>query len=319
MKKTKSSTFSGNGSKSNRKIGENSFHSKQGSFRKVLDKNEILKLELKAADTRKEILQMIVNARGTHIASSFSIVEILIYLYDKILEINPSDPKNSKRDKFVLSKGHGCAALYVVLANKGFFPKKVLETYCTPGSILGGHPDSTRIPGVETSTGSLGHGFSVAVGFALSNKINNIKSKVYCLVGDGECNEGSIWEGVAVASHHKLDNLVLILDDNKLLISGFAKDILDPLSFSEKFKAFGWNTLEIDGHDFSSLKNAFNNLPFKNNKPTIIIANTIKGKGISFMENKKEWYSMLPNEEEMKTALSEIDERIISIKRQLKK
>lgn len=278
-----------------------------------------LKLELRATEFRKEILKMIVDAKGTHIASAFSIIDILVYLYDKVLKINPKNPHDDKRDKFILSKGHGCAALYVVLANKGFFPKKVLKTYCTPGSILGGHPDSTRVPGVETSTGSLGHGFSVAVGFALANKINGIKSKVYCLVGDGECNEGAVWEAAMVASHHKLDNLILILDDNKLLISGFAKDILDPLSYKEKFKAFGWNTVEINGHSFKDMDQAFNKLQFKNKKPAVIIANTIKGKGVSYMENKKEWYSMLPNEQEMKIALGELDQRIISIRKQLEK
>lgn len=262
---------------------------------------------------------MIVNAKGTHIASAFSIVDILVYLYEKVLNTNPKNPNDGKRDKFVLSKGHGCAALYVVLANHGFFPKKVLQTYTRSGSILGGHPDSTRIPGVETSTGSLGHGFSVAVGFALSNKINNIKSKVYCLIGDGECNEGSIWEAAMVASHHKLDNLILILDDNKLLISGFAKDILDPLSFKDKFEAFGWNVIEIDGHNFSDFDKVFETLPLRNNKPTIIIANTIKGKGVDFMENEKEWYSKLPNDEEMKNAQGQLNQKIENIKKQLQK
>ncbi len=278
-----------------------------------------LKLQLKATQFRKEILEMIVNAKGTHIASAFSIVDILVYLYEKVLNTNPKNPNDGKRDKFVLSKGHGCAALYVVLANHGFFPKKVLQTYTRSGSILGGHPDSTRIPGVETSTGSLGHGFSVAVGFALSNKINNIKSKVYCLIGDGECNEGSIWEAAMVASHHKLDNLILILDDNKLLISGFAKDILDPLSFKDKFEAFGWNVIEIDGHNFSDFDKVFETLPLRNNKPTIIIANTIKGKGVDFMENEKEWYSKLPNDEEMKNAQGQLNQKIENIKKQLQK
>lgn len=285
---------------------------------KKIDKTT-LELELKAAETRKGILEMIVAAQGTHIASSFSIVDILVFLYDKILKISPKKPDDPKRDKFVLSKGHGCAALYVVLANQGFFPKSILNTYCTPGSILGGHPDSTRISGVETSTGSLGHGFSVAVGFALANKINKISSSVYCLVGDGECNEGSIWEAALIAGHHKLNNLILILDDNKLLISGFAKDILNPLSFSDKFRAFGWNTIEIDGHNFGDLTNSFEKLPAKNNKPTVIIANTIKGKGVSFMENKKEWYSMLPNEEQMEDALGELNGRIIKLKAEIDK
>jgi|SRR3989344_6650643 len=281
--------------------------------------NNNLVLELKATEFRKEILEMIVNAKGTHIASAFSIVDILVYLYYKVLKINPQYPKDEKRDKFVLSKGHGCAALYVVLANKGFFPKKTLKTYCTPGSILGGHPDSTRIPGVEASTGSLGHGLSVAVGFALANKINKINSKVYCLVGDGECNEGAIWEAAMVSSHHKLDNLILILDDNKLLISGFAKDILNPLSFKDKFEAFGWNAIEIDGHNFSDFDKVFETLPLRNKKPTVIIANTIKGKGVDFMENEKEWYSKLPNNEEMKKAQGQLNQKIDNIKKQLQK
>lgn len=282
-------------------------------------KNEVLELQLKAAQMRKEILEMIVSAKGTHIASAFSIIDLILYLYDKVLKIDPKNPKDEKRDKFVLSKGHGCAALYVVLADYGFFPKRILKSYCSEGSILGGHPDSVRIPGVETSTGSLGHGFSVAVGFALANKINKSQYHVYCLVGDGECNEGTIWEAAMVAAHHKLDNLVLIIDDNKLMISGFAKDILDPLSFSKKFHAFGWNTIEIDGHNFNELINAFNKVPIKNNRPTVIIANTVKGKGVTYMENKKEWYSMLPNEEEMETALKELNGKIKFLKKHLQK
>lgn len=279
--------------------------------------NTFLALELKATQMRKEILEMIVSVKGTHIASSFSILDILVYLYDKVLRINPRNPKDTKRDKFVLSKGHGAAALYSVLAAYGFFPKQLLKSFCSEGSILGGHPDSLRIPGVETSTGSLGHGFPVAVGFALANKINKISSRVYCLISDGESNEGVIWEATMVAAHHKLDNLVLILDDNKLMISGFTKDILNPLSFAEKFKAFGWNTVEIDGHNFEKMADVFNKVPIKNGKPTIVIANTIRGKGISYMENAREWYSMLPNEEQMNIALKELNDKITALKKDL--
>lgn len=282
-------------------------------------KNEALQLELKATQMRKQILEMIVAARGTHIASAFSIVDLVVFLYGKVLNINPKDPNNIKRDKFVLSKGHGCTALYVVLADFGFFPKRILKTYTSPGSILGGHPDSLRIPGVETSTGSLGHGFSVAVGFALANKMNNSKYRVYCLVGDEELNEGSNWEASMIAAHHKLDNLVLIIDENKLMVSGFAKDILDSLSFKDKFRAFGWNTIEIDGHDFSAMSKAFEKTPIKNGKPTAIIADTVKGKGVSYMENKKEWYSVLPNEEQMEMAIMELNSRIETLKKQLQK
>lgn len=285
---------------------------------KKFTKKIILELELKATEMRREILEMVVGARGTHIASAFSIIDILVYLYDKVLKINPQNPNDTKRDKFVLSKGHGCATLYVVLAHYGFFPKRVLKSYCSEGGILGGHPDR-GIPGVEVSTGSLGHGLSVAVGFALANKINRSKSKVYCLVGDGECNEGTIWEACMVASHHKLDNLVLIVDDNKLMISGFTKDILNPLSFTEKFRAFGWNTIEIDGHNFNEMIKVFEKVPIKNKKPTVIIANTIKGKGVSYMENESQWHGLLPNEEQMQTALRELDNKIKLIKKYLKK
>lgn len=276
-------------------------------------------LELKARELRKQILEMIVAARGTHIASAFSIVELVLFLYSNVLNIDPKNPKDENRDKFVLSKGHGCAALYVVLANFGFFPNSALNTYTSTGSILGGHPDSSKIPGVEVSTGSLGHGFSMAVGFALANKINKKKSQVYCLVGDEELNEGSNWEATMIAAHHKLDNLVLIIDENKLMISGFAKDILDSLSFEEKFSAFGWNTIKTNGHDFSEIGKAFEKASIKNGKPTVIIARTIKGKGVSFMENKKEWYSVLPDEQQMKVAIGELNSRIEILKKDLGK
>jgi transketolase len=266
-------------------------------------------LALTATRFRTEILEMIVGARGSHIASAFSIIDILTVLYDQVLLIDPKHPENPKRDKFVLSKGHGCAALYVTLANYGFFPKKVLASYCMPGGILGGHPDSSRVPGVETSTGSLGHGLSVAVGFALAQKIDKSSARVYCLVGDGECNEGAIWEAIQVAAHHKLDNLTLIVDDNKIMIGGFTKDIINPLSFVEKFTAFGWHTLEIDGHNFRQIAHAFETAAKKKGKPTVIIANTVKGKGVSYMENDKEWHGALPNEEQMKRALGELRDR----------
>lgn len=282
-----------------------------------MDKKEVLQLELKATELRKMILEMIVGAQGTHIASAFSITDLVLFLYIKVLRIDPKNPKDAKRDKFVLSKGHGCAALYVVLADRGFFPKSTLETYTLLGSILGGHPDSLRVPGVETSTGSLGHGFSVAVGFALANKMSGSKSLVYCLVGDEELNEGANWEAAQIAAHHKLDNLILVIDENKLMISGFAKDILDSLSFVQKFQAFGWNTIEMKGHDFSDMSKVFAKAPVKNGKPTVVIADTIKGKGVSYMENQKEWYSMLPNEEQMEVALSELNNRIKKIKKDL--
>jgi len=278
---------------------------------------EVLQLELKATELRKQILEMIVTARGTHIASAFSIVELVLYLYKNVLRIDPKNPNEEKRDKFVLSKGHGCAALYVVLADLGFFPKKLLNTFTSFGSILGGHPDRSKIPGVEVSTGSLGHGFSIAVGFALANKMNHSKYRVYCLVGDEELNEGSNWEAAQIAAHHKLDNLSLIIDENKLMISGFMKDILDSFSLKEKFRAFGWNTIEVNGHNFSDLSEKFKLAPIKNGKPIVMIADTIKGKGVSFMENKKEWYSVLPDEEQMDVAVGELNSNIEKLREQL--
>ena len=283
---------------------------------KSTQNRQFLQLELKATELRKRVLEMIVTARGTHIASAFSIVDLVLFLYKNILQINPKNPDSEKRDKFVLSKGHGCAALYVVLADCGFFPKKLLDTFTTPGSILGGHPDSSRIPGVETSTGSLGHGFSVAVGFAIANKMNKSKFKVYCLVGDEELNEGSNWEAAQIAAHHKLDNLLLIVDENKLMISGPMKDILDSFSLKEKFRAFGWNTIEVNGHNFSELSEKFKLIQMKG-KPTVIIADTVKGKGVSFMENKKEWYSVLPDAEQMKIAINELENNIKKLRGQL--
>lgn len=278
---------------------------------------EVLQLELKATELRKQILEMIVTARGTHIASAFSIVELILYLYNSILRIDPKNPNEEKRDKFVLSKGHGCVALYVVLADFGFFSKKLLNTYTSFGSILGGHPDRSKIPGVEASTGSLGHGFSIAVGFALANKMDHSKYRVYCLVGDEELNEGSNWEAAQIAAHHKLDNLLLIVDENKLMISGFMKDILDSFSLKEKFRAFGWNAIEVNGHNFSDLSEKFKLALIKNGKPTVVIADTIKGKGVSFMENKKEWYSVLPDEEQMDIAVGELNSNIERLREQL--
>lgn len=272
-------------------------------------------LELSAALYRERILEMIVRAYGTHIGSAFSVIDIITFLYARVLHIDPKNPDWSGRDIFILSKGHGCAALYVVLGELGFFPKKELMRYCSEGGILGGHPDAARIPGVETSTGSLGHGFPVAVGFALASKIDKKKRRIYCVVGDGECNEGAIWEAAQVAAHHKLDNLTLIVDDNKIMIGGFTKDILNPFSYKEKFRAFGWHAVEASGHDFLSLSLAFDKAMRVKGKPTVIIADTVKGKGVSFMENDKQWHSALPSREQYVVAMSELQKRIEKLRR----
>ncbi|NQS89532.1 transketolase [Patescibacteria group bacterium] len=280
-------------------------------------KKEFLQLELKSYERRLKILDMILCAGGSHIPCALSIIDIITCLYGKVLNIDARNPKDPRRDKFVLSKGHGVAALYVVLSEMGFFPESELKRYCSVGGILGGHPDSTKVPGIEASTGSLGHGFSVAVGFALANKIDEIESSVYCLVGDGECNEGSIWEAAMSAAHYNLDNLTLIIDNNKLQISGFTKDVLDPLSFVEKFNAFGFNTVEIDGHSFEEISNAFEK-KFDNGKPKAIVANTVKGKGISYMENERKWHGMFPIKEEAKVAKNDLENKVHQLEGLLK-
>jgi len=217
-----------------------------------------------------------------HVPSALSILDIIWVIYDKIVNINLIKNRSQKRDFFILSKGHGCLAQYVVLEEKGIISKKDLNTFCKYKSNFGGHPDSRKIKGVECSTGSLGHGFPFAAGVAYGNKLLNIKSKIITLVGDGECNEGSIWETCMIASHHKLNNLICIIDKNKSTDRALKIDDL-----KSKFKSFGWHAVNINGHSHKEILKALN---LKSKKPLAIIANTIKGKGINFMENNPEWH-----------------------------
>jgi transketolase len=226
-----------------------------------------------------------------HIPSAFSILDILFVLYDHVLKFNNKDPLDSKRDRFILSKGHGSLGLYAILANKKFFDKKHLETFGQFNSILGGHPDSLKVPGVEVSTGTLGHGFPTAVGVALGLKIKKNPASVYTLIGDGESNEGTIWEAALLASHHKLDNLICIIDHNHSTDRAVSVDDLE-----KKFKAFDWATLTINGHDHSKILKALK-LPHRG-KPLAIIANTIKGYGIKEMEGEPAWHHKSPTKEE---------------------
>ncbi len=250
-------------------------------------------------DLRREIVKIIFQAREGHIPSSFSIVDIIHYLYDKVLRIDSKNPKWEERDYFILSKGHGAAALYVVLHKFGFLSDYDMQMYSLKGGILGGHPDATKVPGTEASTGSLGHGFPTAAGIALGLKIQQKSNRVYALLGDGECNEGTIWEAALVANKQNLCNLTAVIDFN-----GSAAQILPVDPLVDKWRAFGWQTVEIDGHNEKEIECAFSS-PHEG-KPKVIIAHTIKGKGVSFIEGHGKWHHKIPNQEELDLIFKEL-------------
>ncbi|MGB2630001.1 MAG: transketolase [Candidatus Omnitrophota bacterium] len=270
--------------------------------------DDIKALKKKAIDLRRDILKMLEKAGSGHTGGSLSMVEILISLYYRRLNIDPKNPALKERDKFVLSKGHGCPALYAVLADLGFFPKDELWTLRKLGSRLQGHPQ-LGLPGLEISSGSLGQGLSIAVGFALANRMDHLKSRVYCLMGDGETNEGQVWEAAMTAAHYKLDNLCGIIDFNKLQIDGLCCEVKDLGAYKEKWHYFGWHAVEVDGHDLEQLDKVFGECEKVKNKPQLVIAHTIKGKGISFIENKVEWHGIAPKKDELERALAELDEQ----------
>lgn len=255
---------------------------------------------------RKDIFLTAYSASIAHIASAFSIVEILYVLYShKILKVDPKKPDMNNRDKFILSKGHGSLALYTVLCHEGFFDKKTLKTFAKPGSILGGEPTIPNIPGVEATTGSLGHGLSLGVGMALANKIDNKDEKVYVLLGDGECEEGTVWEAIMFAGHSKLDNLIVIVDCNKIQKMGTVEDIMGIKSWKDKFISFNFLVKEVDGHSIEELDTVFKE-PNNTGKPLVVLCNTIKGKGVSIVENDPRWHWRLPNKKELKTFINEL-------------
>lgn len=264
-------------------------------------------LEKKIKELRKAILGTICNGGGGHIPASLSIVEILAVLYNHILKIDPKNPRHPGRDRFILSKGHACVALYAVLAERGFFDKKLLAGFGRKGSILGGHPDMHKIPGVEASTGALGHGFPFGVGVALAGRMDGQDYRVFVLLGDGECQEGSVWEAALFAAQHKMDNLTAIIDYNKLQAMGRLDEIVGLEPLGEKWRAFGWEVREVNGHDPEKLKNLFKSLPFRRGRPSMIIAHTIKGKGISFMENVPIWHFRMPSPKEIEIICNELE------------
>jgi len=255
---------------------------------------------------RISALKMVHRANASHIGSCLSIADILAVLYEKILNINPTQPNWPDRDRFLLSKGHAAAILYAILAEKGFIPLDSLQTYCLNGSALLGHA-SHKVPGVELSTGSLGHALSVGCGMALVAKRNSQNYRVFVLLSDGELDEGSNWEAILFAAQHNLDNLIAIVDSNKLQGFGTVEQIIRLEPLTDKWISFGWSADIIDGHNHSQIINKLSKLPFEKNKPSVIIANTIKGKGVSFMENKLEWHYKSPNNEQLQTALIELE------------
>jgi len=265
-------------------------------------------LKTTATKIRKSIVDMIFHSKSGHPGGSLSAVDILTYLYFKEMNVDPSKAKNPHRDRFVLSKGHAAPVLYATLAERGFFDKELLPTLRKLDSPLQGHPDSKRVPGVDVSTGSLGQGVSNAVGLALGAKIDKSDIRVYTILGDGELQEGLVWEAAMAAAHYKLDNLVVIIDNNGLQIDGKNEDVISLGSIVEKFKSFDFNVIEIDGHNYEQIANAFTEAKQTKDAPTAIIANTIKGSGVSFMENEASWHGVAPNAQQLAAAIAELSE-----------
>ena len=259
-----------------------------------------------AQNIRKLSLKMVHKAKASHIGGALSMAEILAVLYCDVLKVDPTNPDNPDRDRFLLSKGHACTGLYATLALKGFFPIKDLASYAQNGSIFLSHTNH-HIPGIEISAGSLGHALPVSCGLALAAKRKKNQWKTYCLVSDGELDEGSNWESILLAPQLKLDNLILIVDYNKIQSLGSVKDVIDLNPLQDKFTAFRWETFEVDGHDHQALKKVFTKANNSNGKPKVIIAHTIKGKGVSFMENKLLWHYKSPNLDQLNNAINEIN------------
>ena len=268
---------------------------------------EQLKLKKIANEIRKDIVREVHSAKSGHPGGSLSTADIFIYLYFEELNIDPADPKKADRDRFVLSKGHVAPGLYATLAHRGYFPVEDLITLRHVGSYLQGHPDMKHIPGVDMSSGSLGQGISSAVGMALSAKLTGEDYRVYTLLGDGEIQEGQVWEAAMFAGHRKLDNLVVIVDNNGLQIDGNIADVCSPYPIAEKFKAFNFETIEINAHDFDEIAAAFKKAKEIKGKPTAIIAKSVKGKGVSFMENQAGWHGKAPNDEQFAVAMADLE------------
>ena len=266
-----------------------------------------LKLMKTANEVRKGIVTSVHSAKAGHPGGSLSAADLFTYLYFEELNVDPKDPKKADRARFVLSKGHTAPGLYAALAEKGFFPKEDLITLRHTGSYLQGHPDMKCIPGVDMSSGSLGQGVSAAVGMAIAAKISGDDYRVYTLLGDGEIQEGQVWEAAMLASHHKLDNLLVIVDNNNLQIDGEITKVNSPYPIDKKFEAFNFHVINIDGNDFDQIDAAFKEAKSVKGRPTVILAKTVKGKGVSFMENQAGWHGKAPNDEEFKIAMADLE------------
>jgi transketolase len=259
-------------------------------------------------ELRRDVIDMIYRAKTGHIGGDFSVLDILVTLYFKHMNISPENVKDPDRDRFILSKGHSVEALYSVLAKKGFFPKSDLDTYSQFQSKYIGHPNN-KVNGIEMNSGSLGHGLSVSVGMALAGKMNHATYRVYTVMGDGELAEGSVWEGAMAAGHYKLDNLTAVVDRNRLQISGTTEEVMTQDSQDERWSSFGWNVIHAVGNNIDALDEAFTIAKATKGKPTVIIADTIKGYGVSFIENSAPWHHKIPNAEEYQKAIEELEQR----------
>ncbi len=275
-----------------------------------MEKKRQLQLSIIANKVRKHTLTAVFSANSGHPGGSLSVADLLAYLYFEKMNIDPENPKMDNRDRLVLSKGHTAPALYGVLAERGYFSSDLIPTFRNINSILQGHPEMKKVPGVDMSTGSLGQGISAAGGIALAGKIDKKDYRVYAILGDGELEEGQVWEQAMFASHYKLDNLTAFVDFNGLQIDGDVTKVMNPTPIDEKFRAFGWHAIVADAHDFEALDNAVKEAEKTKDKPTVIIMKSVKGKNVSYMENEAGWHGLAPNEEQYNIAIKELDELI---------
>ena len=282
-----------------------------------MEEKRKIELSIIANKVRKHALTGVYSAKSGHPGGSLSIAELLVYLYFEEMKTDPENPNDENRDRFVLSKGHTAPALYGVLAEKGFFPCSLIPTLRHMGSILQGHPDMKNVPGVDMSTGSLGQGISAAGGMALAAKLDKKSYRVYTVLGDGELEEGQVWEQAMFAAHYKLDNLTAFVDFNGLQIDGDITKVMNPTPIDEKFRAFGWNVVLADAHDFDSIEKAVSEAKATKGKPTVVIMKSVKGKNVSFMENNPAWHGVAPNEEQYNQAMAELDKIIKDLEARL--
>ena len=277
------------------------------------DDLNITQLQNKCVDLKKNVISMIYKAQSGHPGGSLSIAEFVTACYWHAMDVDPKNPRWEDRDRFVLSKGHTCPAQYAALAMKGFFDMSVLDTLRKEGSILQGNPDMKKCPGIDISTGSLGQGFACATGMAIAAKIDGKKYRVFCAIGDGECNEGEIWEAAGTAHKYKLDNLIAFVDWNNLQLDGTCEEIMPPVDLTKKFEAFGFEVWQIDGNDMAAVVKALDEaMAAENGLPKCIVGKTVKGKGVSYMENQCSWHGTAPNEEQYKQAMAELDKEYVS-------